>query len=90
MLAAEVSGAQRGGTSVTAVTLDPAAAGASWPGGGLCAGPACVLDVRAGEPGVRGAGEWAVRPDGVVTSRRRVGGEMFCDVCARAAGEEEP
>ena len=56
----------------------------------FCANPSCVLHVRAGERGVRGAGEWAVRPDGVVTSRRRVGGEMFCDVCARAAGEEEP
>lgn len=50
----------------------------------FCANPRCVLHVRVGEAAVRGAGEWAVRPDGIVTSRRPAAGTMLCDVCARA------
>ena len=35
----------------------------------FCENPGCVLHVRARRPGVVGAGEWATRPDGIVTSR---------------------
>ena len=64
-------------------------------GGWFCDNERCVLHVRAGDPGVRGSGEWAVRPDGVVTSRRLAGGRIVCDVCAGVAQagdkpEEEP
>lgn len=49
----------------------------------FCANPACELHVRPGDPGVHGAGEWAVRADGVVTSRRPYGGRWLCDLCCR-------
>jgi hypothetical protein len=52
----------------------------------FCSNPECVLHVRSGDARVFGAGEWAVRPDGVVTSRRLVGGQMLCDVCGRNGG----
>lgn len=51
-------------------------------GAWFCSDANCVLHVRVGDPQVFGAGEWAVRPDGVVTSRRLVHGRMVCDVCA--------
>jgi hypothetical protein len=50
----------------------------------FCENPACVLHVRAQRPGVIGAGEWAVRPDGIVTSRGRYGARVLCDICGRA------
>ena len=53
--------------------------GATW----FCSNPACVLHVRVGDPGVCGQGEWAVRPDGVVTSRGIYRGRVLCDVCGR-------
>ena len=53
----------------------------------FCSNPECVLHVRHGDPQVCGAGEWAVRPDGVVTSRRRVGERMLCDLCGRTGSE---
>jgi hypothetical protein len=52
----------------------------------FCSNADCVLHVRRGDPRVFGAGEWALRPDGVVTSRRLVGGQMLCDVCGRNGG----
>jgi hypothetical protein len=55
-------------------------------GAWFCSNAECVLHVRPGEPHVFGAGEWAVRPDGVVTSRKLVGGQMLCDVCGRDGG----
>ena len=50
----------------------------------FCMNPECVLHVRRGDPGVHGSGEWAVRPDGIRTSRARYGGVMLCDLCGRA------
>ena len=50
----------------------------------FCEDPACVLHVRARRPGVFGAGEWATRPDGIVTSRGRYGARVLCDICGRA------
>ncbi len=34
--------------------------------------------------GVHGRGDWAVRPDGIRTSRSLYGGRMLCDLCGRA------
>jgi hypothetical protein len=50
--------------------------------GWFCANEGCVLHVRAGDRAVVGCGEWAVRTDGIVTSRRWVAGRVVCDVCA--------
>ena len=52
----------------------------------FCSNAQCVLHVRRGDARVFGSGEWAVRPDGVVTSRRLVNGQMLCDVCGRDGG----
>jgi hypothetical protein len=52
--------------------------------GYFCANPACVLHVRRTDPGVRGSGEWAVRPDGMRTSRSVYGARVLCDLCGRA------
>ena len=49
----------------------------------FCENPGCVLHVRARRPGIVGAGEWATRPDGIVTSRGRYGDRVLCDVCGR-------
>ena len=72
------------------VGTDPAAmrgrALAVFAGAFFCSNPSCVLHVRRGDACVSGAGEWAVRPDGVVTSRRLVNGQMLCDVCGREGG----
>lgn len=50
----------------------------------FCANPACVLHAGQNDPHVRGSGEWAVRPDGIRTSRSLYGGRMLCDLCGRA------
>ncbi len=52
----------------------------------FCSNADCVLHVRAGDPGVCGRGEWALRPDGVLTSRGVYGGRVMCDVCGRTGG----
>lgn len=59
-------------------------AGSTESGEYFCANPACVLHLSQEAPGVRGRGEWAVRPDGIRTSRSRYGGRMLCDLCGRA------
>ena len=56
----------------------------------FCGNPGCVLHVRARRPGVVGAGEWATRPDGIVTSRGRYGDRVLCDVCGRADAPAVP
>jgi hypothetical protein len=50
----------------------------------FCTNADCVLHVRRGDPGVEGWGDWAVRPDGVVTGRAMYGGRVLCDLCGRA------
>ena len=50
----------------------------------FCANPDCVLHVCRADPGVHGSGEWAVRPDGIRTSRSLYGQRMLCDLCGRA------
>ena len=52
-------------------------------GAWFCSNPACVLHVRTGDSCVAGTGEWAIRPDGVVTSRAMYGDRMLCDVCGQ-------
>jgi hypothetical protein len=44
-----------------------------------------VLHVRRGDPDVDGWGEWAVRPDGIVTGHAVYEGRLLCDLCGRAA-----
>ncbi len=50
----------------------------------FCENPGCVLHRRASWPGAIGAGEWATRPDGILTSRGRYGSRVLCDLCGRA------
>jgi hypothetical protein len=49
----------------------------------FCSNEACVLHVRRGDSNVDGWGDWAVRPDGVVTGRAFYDGEVLCDLCGR-------
>ena len=72
----------------TAVNDDAGAGSAAY----FCANPDCVLHIQPGDPGVHGRGEWAVRADGIRTSRSLYGGRMLCDLCGRAwvAGRLDP
>src|ERR1700733_10022127 len=55
----------------------------------FCANAECVLHVRAGDLSVKGNGNWAETPDGIVTGRQRMQSVMLCDRCAaRVAGGE--
>jgi hypothetical protein len=49
----------------------------------FCANECCALHVRAGDPGVRGAGNWARLPDGRTVGRSRYSGRVLCDFCGR-------
>jgi hypothetical protein len=49
----------------------------------FCANVDCALHVRRGDPQVDGWGDWAVRPDGVVTGRAVYDGRVLCDLCGR-------
>ena len=48
----------------------------------FCASTACVLHVRRGDANVRGSGNWAQLPEGIIVGRRRVGSVTLCDRCA--------
>jgi len=52
----------------------------------FCGNPACKvgLHVHVGTPGVDGAGNWAVLPEGIVVGRGRYGEVYICDLCGRA------
>jgi hypothetical protein len=50
----------------------------------FCGNPSCELHVRAGEPNVKGAGNWATLSDGRVVGRGRYGDQILCDPCGRA------
>jgi hypothetical protein len=50
----------------------------------FCGNPSCELHVRAGEPNVQGAGNWATLSDGRVVGRGRYGDQILCDPCGRA------
>jgi hypothetical protein len=49
----------------------------------FCADTECVLHVQRGDSHVDGWGDWAVRPDGIVTGRAFYDGEVLCDLCGR-------
>jgi hypothetical protein len=51
----------------------------------FCSNPRCAFHVRAGDPGVRGFGDWATLADGVTVSHRWIKGELLCDLCSRVA-----
>jgi hypothetical protein len=55
----------------------------------FCANAECMLHIRAGEPSVKGNGNWAETPDGIVTGRQRVQSVTLCDRCAARAGGGE-
>ena len=50
----------------------------------FCGNPSCELHVRAGDPRVQGAGNWATLSDGRVVGRGRYGEQILCDPCGRA------
>lgn len=47
----------------------------------FCATPHCVLHVRAGDAGTRGAGQWATLSTGLTVGRRLVNSNYLCDLC---------
>ncbi len=49
----------------------------------FCGNPECVLHVSTDDPRVEGHGDWATRPDGIVTGRGVYYGEVLCDLCGR-------
>ena len=50
----------------------------------FCGNPVCALHVRAGDPGVRGSGEWATLGNGITVTRSVCSdGTMICDLCRR-------
>lgn len=50
----------------------------------FCANEECMLHVRSGDPGVRGEGNWARLPNGLMVGRFRYNGRVLCDFCGRA------
>lgn len=56
----------------------------------FCANPRCELHVRAGDPGVRGVGNWARLPDGRWVGRHVYHGILLCDVCGHADSDFRP
>jgi hypothetical protein len=49
----------------------------------FCANEACVLHVRPGDAGVRGEGNWARLPNGLMVGRNCYNGRVLCDFCGR-------
>jgi hypothetical protein len=49
----------------------------------FCATPTCALYLLPDDPRVRGQGEWAHLPNGLVMGRTTVAGQRYCDLCAR-------
>jgi hypothetical protein len=47
----------------------------------FCSNPDCVLYVRAGDPGVKGSGNWVELSDGRVVGRSIYSGVYLCDFC---------
>ncbi len=72
---------QDGDEALPALPFEAVALGAYF-----CANPACVLHVRAGDPGVTGEGDWAVLADGRTFGRSRHGKTVLCDACGTGRG----
>lgn len=51
----------------------------------FCGNPHCELHLRAGDPGVQGAGNWAQFPDGRWVGRQTYDGVLLCDDCGRTS-----
>ena len=49
----------------------------------FCNNPQCDLHVRAGDPDVQGAGNWAELPDALIVGRGLYDGVFLCDRCGR-------
>ena len=49
----------------------------------FCENPACELHVRAGDPGVDGAGNWATLRNGRIVGRGRYDEHTLCDPCGQ-------
>ena len=47
----------------------------------FCDNPDCRLHVREGDSHVRGSGNWATLPEGIIVGRSRTGAFMLCDEC---------
>jgi hypothetical protein len=50
----------------------------------FCSDPDCVLHVCAGDPGVKGEGNWAVLPCGAMIGRGIYESRYYCDRCGTA------
>ena len=50
----------------------------------FCSNPTCRLHVRAGDPGVKGAGNWAELAEGLIIGRGIYQGAYLCDPCGKA------
>lgn len=48
----------------------------------FCASQTCELHIYANDIRIRGAGNWAVLPSGLIFSRVLVNGNYYCDRCA--------
>lgn len=55
----------------------------------FCANPQCELHVRAGDPGVRGFGNWAQLSDGRIIGRNFHRDGFLCDTCYRSVAANE-
>jgi hypothetical protein len=50
----------------------------------FCSNPECDLHVSPGDARVRGHGNWAELPDGVILGRGLYDGRFYCDRCGTA------
>jgi len=55
----------------------------------FCENTGCVLHVRPGDVNIKGNGNWAETPDGIITGRQRVQTVMLCDRCAARVARGE-
>jgi hypothetical protein len=55
----------------------------------FCANAECVLHVSPGDLNVKGNGNWAETPDGIITGRQRIQSDMLCDRCASKVARGE-
>ena len=55
----------------------------------FCANARCELHVSPGDVNVKGNGNWAKTPDGLVSGRQRLQSVMLCDRCAARVARGE-
>lgn len=49
----------------------------------FCATLTCALHLSSNDARIRGQGEWALLPNGLIVGRTAVNGQRYCDICAR-------